>query len=84
MSDVIDVTMEGPVWDDVEEGTEALLQDWQVKVGDQVTAGQLLVVAELVKTTHEIAAPAAGKVSALLVAEGDTFGRSKVLAQIEG
>jgi biotin carboxyl carrier protein len=81
---MIDVKMEGNVWDDVEEGTEALLQDWQVKVGDQVAAGQLLVAAELVKTTHEITAPAAGRVSALLVAEGDTFGRSDVLAQIEG
>lgn len=79
---MIDVKMEGPVWDDVEEGTEALLQDWQVAVGDTVSAGQVLVIAELVKTTHEITAPGAGRVAALLVAPGDTFGRSQVLAQI--
>jgi len=79
---MIDVKMEGPVWDDVEEGTEALLQDWQVAVGDTVSACQVLVIAELVKTTHEITAPAAGRVAALLVAAGDTFGRSQVLAQI--
>jgi biotin carboxyl carrier protein len=79
---MIDVVMAGDVWNDVEEGTEALLQAWQVKEGDQVAAGQLLVLAELVKTTHEITAPVAGRVVALLAAEGDTFGRSKVLAQI--
>lgn len=79
---MIDVVMAGNVWDDVEEGTEALLQEWQVKEGDQVAAGQVLVLAELVKTTHEVTAPAAGRVLALLTAEGETFGRSKVLAQI--
>lgn len=80
---MIDVTLDGAVWDDVEEGTEALLQDWQVEVGQQVAAGQTLVVAELVKTTHEVTAPAAGRVAALEVAAGDTFGRHAVLARIE-
>ena len=79
---MIDVLMTGDVWDDVEEGTEALLQDWQVKEGDQVAAGQVLALAELVKTTHEITAPAAGRVTALLAAAGDTFGPATVLAQL--
>lgn len=78
-----EVLMADNVWDDVEEGTEALLQEWQVKEGDTVTAGQLMVLAELVKTTHEIVAPVAGRVAAILVQENETFGRSKVLAQIE-
>jgi biotin carboxyl carrier protein len=81
---MIKVTMADDVWDDVEEGTEALLQDWQVKPGEAVAAGQLLVLAELVKTTHEIVAPAAGRLAAILVAEGDTFGRGQALAEIEG
>lgn len=79
---MIDVLMTGAVWDDVEEGTEALLQDWQVSEGELVTAGQVLVCAELVKTTHEITAPVAGRVIALLAAEGDTIGPATVLARI--
>lgn len=77
-----DVKLEGTVWDDVEEGTEALLQEWHVAVGDEVTAGQALAIAELVKTTHEVTAPVAGRVTALLVAAGDTFGRPQALARI--
>ncbi len=78
-----DVTMADDVWADVEEGTEALLQDWQVNVGDSVAEGQTLVVAELVKTTHEIVAPVAGRITEILVQSQDTFARGAVLARIE-
>jgi biotin carboxyl carrier protein len=44
-------------------------------VGQQVAAGQTLVVAELVKTTHEVTAPAAGRVAG--VAVGDAPPRTK-------
>jgi biotin carboxyl carrier protein len=77
------VTMADAVWQDVEDGTEALLQEWLVKPGDTVSAGQALGVAELVKTTHEITAPVDGVVTALLVAAQDTFGRDAVLARLE-
>lgn len=80
---MIDVTMADEVWADVEEDTEALLQDWQVNVGDSVAAGQTLVVAELVKTTHEVVAPAAGRIAEILVQSQDTFARGAVLARIE-
>ena len=59
------------------------LQDWLVKPGDVVSAGQALAVVELVKTTHEVAAPADGVVAALEVAAQDTFGRGAVLARLE-
>lgn len=80
---MIDVLMSDAAWQDVEEGTEALLQDWLVKPGDAVSAGQALAVVELVKTTHEVAAPADGVVAALEVAAQDTFGRGAVLARLE-
>ena len=54
-----------------------------VKPGDAVSAGQPLAVVELVKTTHEVTAPADGVVAALEVAAQDTFGRSAVLARLE-
>lgn len=78
-----DIILDDAVWADVDEGTEALLQEWQVKEGDQVEAGQVLAVAELVKTSHEIFAPAAGRIVKRCVAEQDTFGRGAVLAQLE-
>lgn len=80
---MIDVLMSDTVWQDVEEGTEALLQEWSVQPGDTVGAGQVLGVVELVKTTHEITAPADGVVAALAVAAQDTFGRGTVLAWLE-
>lgn len=80
---MIDIVMSDAVWQDVEEGTEALLQDWLVKPGDAVSAGQALAVVELVKTTHEVTAPADGVVASIEVAAQDTFGRSAVLARLE-
>lgn len=78
------IVLDDAVWADVEEGTEALLQEWQVAVGDKVGAGDVLGVAELVKTTHEITAPCAGTVASLEVAAEATFGRGAVLAVLEG
>ena len=78
-----DIVLDDAVWQDVEEGTEALLQEWQVAAGDSVEAGQVLCVAELVKTTHEVTAPSAGTIASLAVAAEDTFGRGAVLAVLE-
>jgi len=78
-----DIILDDAVWADVDEGTEALLQEWQVKEGDSVEAGQVLGVAELVKTSHEILTPSAGRIVRLNVAEQDTFARGTVLAQLE-
>jgi biotin carboxyl carrier protein len=47
---------------------------WQVlvKPGDQVTAGEVLFVLEVMKTEVPHPAPIAGKVDAVKVAEGDS------------
>lgn len=80
---MIDVVMAGGLWEDVDEETEALLHQWHVKIGDAVSAGDILVTVELVKTTHEIAAPASGVVASIEVQQEDTFPRDAVLARIE-
>ena len=77
------VLLNEDAWTDTEDGTEALLQEWLVKVGDRVQEGQVIGMAELVKTTHEIAAPVAGSVTALNVDAEATFGRAAVLAVIQ-
>ncbi|WP_353194818.1 lipoyl domain-containing protein [Pusillimonas noertemannii] len=77
-----DIVMSDEGWLDVEEGTEALLQEWHVKPGESVSEGQTVAIAELVKTTHEIMAPSAGVVADILVQAGDTFPRDAILAKL--
>ena len=41
-----------------------------VKVGDPVTEGQTILIIEAMKTMNQIAAPRAGRVKRILVADG--------------
>ena len=81
---MIEVTLMDSAWADVEEGTEGLVDEWMVAAGDRVETGQTLGVVELVKTSHEIAAPAKGIVKEIKVAKQETFGRGQVLIVLEG
>jgi geranyl-CoA carboxylase alpha subunit len=51
--------------------------------GDQVVAGQPLVTLEAMKMEHVHAAPAAGIVSAIDVAEGEQVTTGRVMVEIE-
>lgn len=81
---MIEVTLMDSAWADIEEGTEALVDEWMVAPGDQVKEGQTLGVVELVKTSHEIAAPNPGVVKEIKVAKQETFGRGQTLIVLEG
>ena len=78
----MNITIPDDIWADLEEGTEALLQEWHVREGDTVTKGQVLGVAELVKSSIEILAPADGRVTSLMPAQ-ETFARGAALGRIE-
>ena len=54
---MVDITLPDEAWADVEEGTEALLEDWFVAVGDRVEAGQVVANVMLVKAAHEVLRP---------------------------
>ncbi|MET9684193.1 acetyl/propionyl/methylcrotonyl-CoA carboxylase subunit alpha [Streptomyces coeruleorubidus] len=54
----------------------------KVAVGDEVTAGQSLLVVEAMKMEHVISAPHAGKVTELDVTPGSTVAMDQVLAVI--
>ncbi len=54
-----------------------------VKEGDEVAAGQPLLVTEAMKMETEILAPIAGKVTALFVRKGDAVNPNEVLVEIE-
>ncbi|MGN6743582.1 MAG: dihydrolipoamide acetyltransferase family protein [Amnibacterium sp.] len=58
---------------DVGEGlTEAEIVSWKVAPGDEVAVNQVIVEIETAKSLVELPSPYAGRVDALLVAEGDT------------
>lgn len=75
-----DVVLADEVWEGVEPNTEALVDEWLVKEGERVAAGQPLVKVVLVKTNFEVAAPANGIVERILVKAEETFPRGKPLA----
>jgi glutaconyl-CoA/methylmalonyl-CoA decarboxylase subunit gamma len=54
-----------------------------VKVGDKVVAGQILVVLEAMKMETPIAAPQAGKVASIQVAVGKTVEEGQLLLKLE-
>lgn len=71
-------------WQDVEPGTEALVEEWLVQAGDRVRAGQALASVVVVKASHEVLAPADGVIEQILVAAEDTFGPGQALATLKG
>ena len=77
---MLELQLDPSAWDTLEDGVEALLAEWNVAPGDTVAAGQEIGVAELVKASVAIVAPAAGRIEALCVPAGATFGRGAVLA----
>jgi pyruvate/2-oxoglutarate dehydrogenase complex dihydrolipoamide acyltransferase (E2) component len=56
---------------------------WLKQVGDEVSAGDLIVEIEAEKASHEVETPVAGVVRSLVAAEGDELKVGDVLALIE-
>ena len=54
-----------------------------VAAGDEVAAGQLLLIVEAMKMEHEIRLPHAARVTRVLVAAGDSVAEAEVLLQLE-
>ena len=75
-----DVHLQNEAWEDTEEDTEALLDEWHVKAGEKVDAGQLLASVIVAKTKFEVVAPSAGVVAELKVQAQENFPRGTVLA----
>ena len=62
---------------------QAQIVQWLVQPGDLVQADALLVVLEAMKMEHELRAPCAGRVSALLRGTGEGVAEGDVLLNIE-
>ena len=61
----------------------AQISEWMVKVGDEVTAEQPLLLVESDKASVEVPSPVAGKVAQLLVNPGDTVSNGQDFIVIE-
>jgi pyruvate/2-oxoglutarate dehydrogenase complex dihydrolipoamide acyltransferase (E2) component len=77
---MMDIVLADTAWDGVDPGTEALVDQWLVREGDRVDAGQVVAKVVLVKTTLDVVAPARGVIDRIFVPKEQTFARGKVLA----
>ena len=62
---------------------QAQIVQWQVRPGDSVNAGDLLLILEAMKMEHELRAPQAGRVSELFFADGELVAEADLLLNIE-
>ncbi|MDX1621860.1 MAG: biotin/lipoyl-containing protein, partial [Nitriliruptorales bacterium] len=67
---------------EVESPTSGLVGHVAVEVGDEVGAGDDLVVLEVMKMEHPVTAPSAGVVIALEIAPGDEVAQGEVLLRL--
>jgi pyruvate/2-oxoglutarate dehydrogenase complex dihydrolipoamide acyltransferase (E2) component len=79
---VTEVVLAENFWEGVDPVTEALLDQWLVREGERVVAGQTLAKVVLVKTNLEVVAPADGVVERILVPAEQTFARGRPLATL--
>ncbi len=63
--------------------TEATVATWFKQPGDSVAVDEMLCELETDKVTVEVPSPAAGKLSEIVAAEGDTVGLDALLATLE-
>lgn len=79
---MIPITLPEEAWQDVEPGTEALLDEWLAASGEAVTAGQSIAVVVMVKTTIEVATPVNGVIDEIFIAAGGTIAKGLPLVNL--
>lgn len=62
---------------------EATLMTWKKKVGEMVTADEILIEVETDKVVLEVPAPSSGVLSEIIQGDGATVGSDQVLATID-
>jgi 2-oxoglutarate dehydrogenase E2 component (dihydrolipoamide succinyltransferase) len=62
---------------------EATLLQWKKKVGEAVSADEILIDVETDKVVLEVPAPAAGVLVEILVADGATVAAEQLIARID-
>lgn len=77
-----EIIMSDEHWEDVEPGTEALIEEWHINDGDEVVAGQVIANIVVVKTSIELTTPVDGLVEKIMVKSEETFSKGTMLVTI--
>jgi len=77
-----DVVLDPALWESVEAGAEALIEEWLVAEGDHVRAGQAVARANLIHTKVDVPASHAGVLEEIVVPVGQRFAQGAVLARL--
>jgi pyruvate/2-oxoglutarate dehydrogenase complex dihydrolipoamide acyltransferase (E2) component len=77
-----DIVLDPALWESVEAGAEAFIEEWLVAEGDHVHPGQKLARANLVHTVVEVPAAHGGVLEEIVVPVGEKFARGAVLARL--
>lgn len=76
------IVLDPELWEAVEAGAEACVEQWLAAEGDHVHAGQVLGRAMLLHTLVDIPTPHAGVLEEIVVAAGERFAPGAVLARV--
>ena len=76
------VVLDPELWESVEAGAEAYIEQWLVAEGDHVHAGQVLARARLLHTLVDVPTAHAGVLEEIVVATGEKFPPGAVLARV--
>jgi len=77
-----DIVLDPALWESVEAGAEAFIQEWWVAEGDHVQMGQTLARANLFHNQVDVPCSHAGIVEEILVPAGEKFAPGDVLARV--
>jgi len=76
------VVLDPELWESVEAGDTAQLEQWLAAEGDRVTAGDAIAIATVVHARIDICAPHDGVLEQIIVAAGERFAPGHVLARV--
>ncbi len=77
-----DIVLDPALWEAMEAGAEAFIEQWLVAEGDHVHVGQTLARADLVHNRVDLPATHAGVLEEIVVAAGEKFAPGTVLARL--
>jgi pyruvate/2-oxoglutarate dehydrogenase complex dihydrolipoamide acyltransferase (E2) component len=76
------VILDPALWESLEAGAQAYVEEWLVAEGDYVRAGQTLVRANLIHNRVDVPSSHSGVLEEIMVAAGETFAPGTALARL--
>ncbi len=76
------IVLDPELWESVETGAEAYIEQWLVCEGDHVHAGQVLAQANLLRVLVDVPTAHAGVLEEIVVAAGEKFAPGTVLGRV--